>query len=135
MILSPLINGCMIAGKEYLRNFETAEFLRTRVVGIFAFAIKSHRKTFLHRRFIFAKHSGNLPRDGINQDHRRKFASCEHILPDRDLFVDVSAINDALIDSLISAAEEEEMRKLRELFYLLLSEAGAAGGKMNTVGF
>jgi hypothetical protein len=61
-----------------------------------------------------AEGAGQLAEHGVGDDHRRELAAGQHVGADRDRIVG-EMLADALVDALVAAAEQGEMRLGREL--------------------
>src|SRR2546426_3454155 len=63
---------------------------------------------FVFGRFFGAQHPGDQPADSIDHHHGGELASCQHVVPDRDLLVNQMGGN-PLIDALIPSADQVEV--------------------------
>src|SRR3990167_1790286 len=120
---SPKGYGCMVPLKQHRRNAVSAELLRPRVVRVLPLASKNMRKNLLLSGCILSKDSGQLPRHGINEHHRRKFPASENIIADGDFLIDPSTIDHPLINPLIVSAEKKEPRLFRKFLHLYLRKS------------
>src|SRR5437762_12499820 len=77
-------------------------------------------------------HAGDEPRDRVDDDHRAELTAGEHVVADRDLFVDI-ALDDALVDALVVATHEHQVRQGGETGRRGLVEHRALRGKKDNV--
>ena len=74
--------------------------------------------TFLGEGLRVSHHARDQPRDSFNHRHRRHFATVENVIPERKLTDANSSgvvVDNALVNALVAAASENEVRFLREL--------------------
>ena len=82
------------------------KFPRPRVLGTLEQPIAG-RKRIVHRTALVSQHAGDQADHGIHQHHGRDFAAVEHEIADGD-FVRLQDVDDALIKSLVTSAEQDE---------------------------
>jgi hypothetical protein len=61
-----------------------------------------------------AEHAGHVPRDRVDHDQRGELAAREHVVADRELFVD-RRLDHALVDAFIAATDQDDVRQRRQL--------------------
>src|SRR3989338_7560190 len=96
----------MVARQEYGRHAVFFAFIRHRLrprINRYANA----KAPFLER-LALAKYSGNMTRDGVYQDHRRKLTSCEHIITNRNLLC-LKRLFDPLVNPLIMTSNKYQV--------------------------
>src|SRR4051794_12482193 len=73
---------------------------RTRVLGKVQ---QPPVERIVHHRLLIPHHSWNEPGDRIDNHQRRHFSAAQHVIPDRDLFIDPQFY--ALVHPFVSAAD------------------------------
>ena len=111
----------MVAGEEHVRNPETAEVRRPRVLRPFEKPIAG--KTLRLCGKLVAQHTRHETRDGVDHCQRRELAAGEDEISQRDLLVDPA--QHALVDPLVPAANDDQRPPARQLERLALIEPGA----------
>ena len=89
------------------------------------------RKAFHEMALRSREHSGDGPRDGVDEYAGGDLASGEHVVADRDLLVD-GEFQRAFVDALVMPAQEYEPAVfLRQLRGALLGQQGSLRGEID----
>src|SRR5579859_6593350 len=80
----------------------------------------------LHQRVRVSDDAGDQAPDRVDQHHRRDLAAAQHVVADRDLVRGQTRAH-AIVDALVSAADDDQTGLLGELFRQALVQAPAPG--------
>lgn len=118
----PPLDLRMVTRYELPRYLEATKLLRPCVVGVLPLAApKLPAETLFFLRFFPPKNIRNLPRDGVDEHHRRNLPPCKDVVTDRNLLIN-PCIDDPLIHSLVVPTEKEEPWPPREPLYSRLCQ-------------
>src|SRR5580698_5454778 len=101
-------------GEQDVGNRPSAVIGGARVVRIFGRATERRAERLLGCRVLVPKGAGLLAQDGVADDHRRELTSGQYVTPDRQP-VSREILEDALVKTLVTPAQERERRLCREL--------------------
>lgn len=131
----PPLDLRMVTRQKLPRHFQATKLLRPRVVGVLPLAApKFPAETFFFLRFFPPKNTGNLPRNGVDEHHRRNLPSCKDVVTDRHLLIN-PCIDDPLIHPLVVPTEKNQPRLLCQPLYLCLCQSLPSRGKINSPWF
>src|SRR6266849_1003542 len=110
---APALDLGVVARAQHVGDGMSLELRRPGVVGVLE---KLLVEGFVLWRFFGPQHPGDQPADGVDHDHGGEFATCLHVVADRDLLVD-QVRRDPLINALIASADQVEVIVAGELAY------------------
>ena len=113
----------MVAAREHLGHPHAAEVSRTRVLGIFQ---KAAGEGLVHGAVGRPQYAGQLAHGSIDDHHGSQLAGGEHVVAQRDDVVG-QGVN-ALVDTLVVAADEQQVIGGGELIGIGVVEGAALGG-------
>jgi len=114
----PFRDRRMVAGQQHRRHLAELVRDRPRVVRAVEQAV---RERILLRRGRVVERAVLQPSDRIDQHRRGQLAAREHVVADRNLFVDFM-LDQALVHRLVAPAEEDQPIFLREFTHLVLGK-------------
>src|SRR5262249_40978846 len=114
----------MVAAEKYVRHAALAEHLGPRVLRMLE---EPARERVVLRRSLVAERAGKEPDDRVDDGQRPRLAPAQHVVPDRELLVD--PVGDALVDALVTPADEQERGFPGELLRVRLRERSPARGE------
>src|SRR6266446_10334639 len=116
----------MVAGGQDGGNLRAFKALRPCVMGIFE---QSPLETFLGPGVIGAHDAWKQPDAGLDQRHGGDLAARKHEIAERNL-LHAPRLDDALVQTLEAAAEEDGARPFREFAHAFLGQGRSARGKI-----
>src|SRR4051794_6300716 len=122
-VTPPALDRRMVAGEEHLRNRHSTHDLWARVMRMIEQTILEG--VVLHR-VLTSDDAGNEPRHRLEHDESGNLSAREHVIADRDLLRG-GALDDALVDPLVAAGDQDEPWLCRKLLHELLIEPAAGG--------
>src|SRR5436190_1633784 len=114
LLLAPAANLLMVAGAQDVGHAPAAVVGRSRVVRVLGPPLQRHRERLLLRRRAVAQRAGQLAQHRVADDHRRQLPAGQHVLTDRDR-VAREVLDDPLVEALVAAAQQGDVRLGREL--------------------
>ena len=115
----------VVAAEQDIGDAPAAEFDGAGVLGEFK---EAGGVAVVGGALVVAEDAGEEAGDGVDDDGGGEGAVGEDVVADGKLAVD-EVVDDALIDAFIVAAEEDEMRHLRQFLGDALGEGTAGGGE------
>ncbi len=102
--LPPLLDLRMVAREQHVRDLSAAKLRGPRIVRMVEQPVAEGIPV---RRLFVSQNAGQEPCRRIDHHERREFAAGEHIVADRELFVN-EGFDHPLIDGLIVSAEQDD---------------------------
>src|SRR5579883_2127886 len=100
----------MVAREQHIGDFHPAKLCRPRVMRILQ---QIFAERLVQRTFVITQNPGQQPRHRVNDDHRRQRAIRQHVIADGQ-FIVRQTLADPLIESFITAADQQQMLELRQ---------------------
>ena len=119
----------MIAGKQNLGHFPAMPNSRAAVLGILQQAVIM---ALVLEAFRVSQHTGNHAAHRIGYRHGSDFTAGENEIAQADLFIH-ALVNEALVDTLVVAADQDQIVHLAQPNGIGLGEGLAAGGHIDSM--